>query len=88
VTRFGNFSPIGWLLSLGSFFYYWTRSQFLFHFVTRNRFRINFDKKWTGLHLGDFFTNSSGHPGRRRQNTWGAQASRALFFRLQSTVAF
>jgi hypothetical protein len=22
VTRFGNFSPIGWLLSLGSFFYY------------------------------------------------------------------
>jgi hypothetical protein len=26
------------------------------------RFCINFDKKWVGLHLGDFFSNSSGHP--------------------------
>jgi hypothetical protein len=24
---------------------------------------INFDKKWFGLPFGQFFTNSSGHPG-------------------------
>jgi hypothetical protein len=25
---------------------------------------IDFDKKWAGLHLPDFFANSSGHPAR------------------------
>jgi hypothetical protein len=30
----------------------------------KHRLYINFDKNWAGLHFGDFFTNSSGHPGR------------------------
>jgi hypothetical protein len=32
------------------------------HFLPRKKLCINFDQKWGGLHLGRFFTNSSGHP--------------------------
>jgi hypothetical protein len=33
------------------------------YFLPRLRLCINFDKIYIGLLLGDFFTNSSGHPG-------------------------
>jgi hypothetical protein len=49
----GDFSPIGRLFSLGSFFISEAYGMSV-HF--------NFDKKWVGYILGSFSSNSSGHP--------------------------
>jgi hypothetical protein len=63
VTRSGEFSPFGRLFSLGRFSKITQLAQIsglLFSTVKI----INFDKKnGPGYILGDFFTNSSGHPG-------------------------
>jgi hypothetical protein len=65
VTRLSDFSPIGWLFTLGSFFENYECSlQFFGYFFPQLRFCTNFGQKWIGLqHIWViFFTNSSGHP--------------------------
>jgi hypothetical protein len=64
VTRFGEFSPIGWLLTLGSFCKQIKNSTIhwatCFHGIGCV---LIFKRNWLGYILGDFFTNASGHPG-------------------------
>jgi hypothetical protein len=58
-TRLGENSPNGWLISLGSFCVNYRKSP---HFWTSF---FHWKNVWinVGYILGDFFTNSSGHPG-------------------------
>jgi hypothetical protein len=54
----GDFSPVGLLFSLGCF-----KKYILFGLIfQRKKFCINCDKKVLGCILGDFFSNSFGHP--------------------------
>jgi hypothetical protein len=66
VTRLGEFSPIGWLFTLGSFLKMTQVADILGNFSPRLRLWNNFVKNGLGYILGDSFTNSSGHPGRQR----------------------
>jgi hypothetical protein len=64
VTRLGEFSLIGWQFTLGSFLLQkWP--IFLGYFFPLLRLWINSDEKTSGLHFGQFFTSSSGHPGHK-----------------------
>jgi hypothetical protein len=58
VTRLGEFSPIRRFFYLVQFFF----EKYLPHMFGLLLPTVNFGKKWIGLHLGKFFTNSSGHP--------------------------
>jgi hypothetical protein len=62
VTRFGEFSPIGQLFSLGVFFN-WTEEVFWLRFVQSKNYVFSLMKNGLGYTLGGFFKNSSGHPG-------------------------
>jgi hypothetical protein len=57
VTRLGEFYPIGWLFTLGSYFVIAEVAHKFGVLVTRLRVWINFDKKCVWLHFGRFFTN-------------------------------
>jgi hypothetical protein len=61
VTWLVEFSPNGWSFTLGSFIKITEVAQKVF--LSTCILCSNFDKKiWLGYILGDFFTNSSGHP--------------------------
>jgi hypothetical protein len=71
VTKLSEFCRLGDRIhTLGSFFVNYKITNFgatFYHLCN------NFDKKWFGLHLGDFLTNASGHPdwrsrGKRTEN--------------------
>jgi hypothetical protein len=63
VTRLGEFSPNGWLFTLASFFENLLKHPtFLGYLFPRQGFCVDSDKNGLGYILGDFFTNSSGHP--------------------------
>jgi hypothetical protein len=63
VTRLGEFSPIRWLFTLGSFLLNYRSTPHIWAAFSRSSLCINFNKKWFGLHFGWFFTASCGHPG-------------------------
>jgi hypothetical protein len=70
VTRFGEFSPIGRLLTLDSFFcenYSNSKSHWTSCFHGKSCVLI-FTRNGLGYVLGDFFTNASGHPGEEERN--------------------
>jgi hypothetical protein len=54
-TRLGEFSPIGWLFTLGSIFKLHNQATFLGYFSPRLWLRIIYDKRRGGLHFGRFF---------------------------------
>jgi hypothetical protein len=66
VTRLGEFSPIGRLLTMSSFVANYRSSQniraTLFHCKS---YELILTKKWLGYILVELFTNSSGHCGPR-----------------------
>jgi hypothetical protein len=69
VTRLHEFSPIGWLFSLGSFFLITEvcSPNLWATFSLGKSYAVILTKRWVGLHFGRFvFTISSGHPGSRR----------------------
>jgi hypothetical protein len=51
----GDFSPTGWLFTLGCFLTGKSSPINLVHFSWYRRLCIKFDKKWVGLHFGRFF---------------------------------
>jgi hypothetical protein len=63
----GEFSPLGRL----DRFLTAEVARFLGLFFALKNLSINFDKRLVGAtFLGDFFANSSGHPGARTQETF------------------
>jgi hypothetical protein len=69
VTKLGEFSPIGWLLILGSFLKITEIAQVVVATYFRCKsFVLVLRKDGLGNTLGDFFVNASGHPVRRCQN--------------------
>jgi hypothetical protein len=63
VTRLGEFSPIR-PFTFGSVLKISTLAQILGYCFPRYQI-MNFYKKWLDYILGDYFTNSSGHPARK-----------------------
>jgi hypothetical protein len=65
VTRLGEFSPIGWLFTLGSFLKMTKVAQIYgLHFPNVSATCVLILRKnGLGYLLGAFFANSSGHPG-------------------------
>jgi hypothetical protein len=59
VTRLGEFSPIGWLFSLGSLSKITELAQILGQLFSNVPVMYLF---WQQMGLGDFSTNFSGHP--------------------------
>jgi hypothetical protein len=72
VTRRGEFSPIGWLFSLGSFWKLRLQPKFLGYFFPQLRWCINFVKKWVGLHFGQFFSHKLIRSPWTRASLWGS----------------
>jgi hypothetical protein len=64
VTRMGEFSPIGWLFTLGSFFNDRTTANFWTAFSQLTGYVFILTKNGLGYSLGDFVKNVSGHPAR------------------------
>jgi hypothetical protein len=62
VTKLGEFSPIGRLFSLGIFFENYKRANILVYFFRGLNFELILAQNGLGYILGEFFTNSSGHP--------------------------
>jgi hypothetical protein len=62
VTRLGEFSPKVWLLTLGSGLKITKAANFYGVLFPMVPVIINLTKNGLGYILGDFFTNSSGHP--------------------------
>jgi hypothetical protein len=59
----GEFSPIGRLFSLGNFMKITEVAQIFSYFMPRQQnYVLIVTKTGSGCILGDFFTNSSGHP--------------------------
>jgi hypothetical protein len=80
VTRLGEFSPIGQLFTLDSFFNYKSspkRGKIYAFILTKNRLDSI---------LGDFFTNSSGHPACRQQLRAGTAAAAAIKSKRNSNI--
>jgi hypothetical protein len=63
VTRLGEILPIWRLFSLGSFFNYKSSANSLATVFHETSYVIVLTKDVFGYSLGDFFVNSSGHPG-------------------------
>jgi hypothetical protein len=59
MTRFGEFSPIGWLFTLGTFLQI---TKVFGYFLKGLGHAFVSAKHGLGSILGDFFANSSGHP--------------------------
>jgi hypothetical protein len=75
-----NFRPLGDCFLLGSY-----KCNPLFgYFFPPWRLRIKKCHKWVGLHFGRFFTNSSGHPGRKLRLCKKANISTMNIFRCLS----
>jgi hypothetical protein len=66
MTRFGEFSPIVRLFTLGSFLKLKEAAQIFGLLFSHGEKYVcnNFDKNGLGYMLGDFLTNSSGHPDK------------------------
>jgi hypothetical protein len=65
VTSLGEFSPIGWLLTLGSFLMTEVCSSNLWTTFSQCISNVSIlTKNGLSYIFGEFFTNSSGHPGR------------------------
>jgi hypothetical protein len=62
VTRFGEFSPIGRSFSLASFTKINKKLKFLANLFHGRSYALILTKGGLRHTLGDFFTNSSGHP--------------------------
>jgi hypothetical protein len=54
VARLGEFSPIGRLLTLGSFLKIKEAEKCFGLLSSKLKIRVNFDKEWIGQHLGIF----------------------------------
>jgi hypothetical protein len=66
MNRLAEFSPIGLLFSLGSFLKNKKSSQnFYAYFIYSKSYVLILTKSVLAYILGDFLTNSSGHPGRQ-----------------------
>jgi hypothetical protein len=59
----GEYLPIGRLFSLGSFFEKCKSSTNSWFFFDGTSCVLILTQNWLGYILGDFFANSSGHPG-------------------------
>jgi hypothetical protein len=64
VTRLDDFSPIGRLFTMGSFLRSQKQPYIWATFIHQKIQAIKFTKNGLGYISGDFFKNSSGHPGR------------------------
>jgi hypothetical protein len=85
LTRLGEFSPIGQLISLGIFMKIIKRVEFPVRFFHRKKFMHKFwQKNGLGYSLGDFFASSPGHPARNasvfafslKKTWWSLMANR------------
>jgi hypothetical protein len=91
VTRLGEFLPIGWLFSLGSFCENYRSSRIIGLVFLREKLCCIFSQKMDWATFCLLFQNASGHPdvglkwpfvGDRRSTTWWVQVERLLLFQI------